>query len=162
VAVGRVLRPHGNAGELRVQAFNPDLPNLQPGGDVYLLAERRRIERVREDRGQVLVRLEGLGQRGDVEEMRGALLEVAEEDLMRDPDEHFVYELVGLEVVTDEGRSLGHVSEVLSTGANDVYVVKGPSGETLVPAISSVVQAVDVAAGRLFITNRTVQVDETA
>ena len=153
MAVGRVLRPHGNAGELRVQAFNPELPNLQSGGDVYVLGARRRIERVREDRGQVLVRLEGLGRRGAVEEMRGALLEVAEEELVRDPDEHFVYELVGLEVVTEGGRSLGHVSEVLSTGANDVYVVKGPSGETLLPAISSVVEAVDVAGGRLFITN---------
>ncbi len=157
-----MLRPHGNAGELRVHAFNPELPNLQPGGDVYLLGERRRIERVREDRGQVLVGLEGLTRRGAVEEMRGALLEVAEEELLRDADEHFVYELVGLEVVTDGGRTLGRVSEVLSTGANDVYVVKGPSGEVLVPAIASVVQAIDVAGGRLFITNAAVQVDETA
>ena len=156
------MRPHGNAGELRVHAFNPELPNLQPGGDVYLLGERRRIERVREDRGQVLVGLEGLTRRGAVEEMRGALLEVAEEELLRDADEHFVYELVGLEVVTDGGRTLGRVSEVLSTGANDVYVVKGPSGEVLVPAIASVVQAIDVAGGRLFITNAAVQVDETA
>lgn len=157
-----MLRPHGNAGELRVHAFNPELPNLQPGGDVYLLGERRRIERVREDRGQVLVGLEGLTRRGAVEEMRGALLEVAEEELLRNADEHFVYELVGLEVVTDGGRTLGRVSEVLSTGANDVYVVKGPSGEVLVPAIASVVQAIDVAGGRLFITNAAVQVDETA
>ncbi len=157
-----MLRPHGNAGELRVHAFNPELPNLQPGGDVYLLGERRRIERVREDRGQVLIGLEGLTRRGAVEEMRGALLEVAEEELLRDADEHFVYELVGLEVVTDGGRTLGRVSEVLSTGANDVYVVKGPSGEVLVPAIASVVQAIDVAGGRLFITNAAVQVDETA
>ena len=157
-----MLRPHGNAGELRVHAFNPELPNLQPGGDVYLLGERRRIERVREDRGQVLIGLEGLTRRGAVEEMRGALLEVAEEELLRGADEHFVYELVGLEVVTDGGRTLGRVSEVLSTGANDVYVVKGPSGEVLVPAIASVVQAIDVAGGRLFITNAAVQVDETA
>ncbi len=157
-----MLRPHGNAGELRVHPFNPELPNLQPGGDVYLLGERRRIERVREDRGQVLVGLEGLTRRGAVEEMRGALLEVAEEELLRGADEHFVYELVGLEVVTDGGRTLGRVSEVLSTGANDVYVVKGPSGEVLVPAIASVVQAIDVAGGRMFITNAAVQVDETA
>ena len=157
-----MLRPHGNAGELRVHPFNPELPNLQPGGDVYLLGERRRIERVREDRGQVLVGLEGLTRRGAVEEMRGALLEVAEEELLRGADEHFVYELVGLEVVTDGGRTLGRVSEVLSTGANDVYVVKGPSGEVLVPAIASVVQAIDVAGGRMSITNAAVQVDETA
>ena len=103
----------------------------------------------------------GWQRRSDVEDTRGALLEVAEGDLVREPDAHLVYEIVGLEVVTEEGRSLGKVSEVLSTGANDVYVVKGPSGETLIPAIASVVQAIDVAGGMLRITNQPGLVDET-
>ena len=141
--------------------FNPEIPNLQPDGEVYLLGRLRRIERVRWDRGRVLLRLEGLERRSDVEDTRGALLEVAEGDLVREPDAHLVYEIVGLEVVTEEGRSLGKVSEVLSTGANDVYVVKGPSGETLIPAIASVVQAIDVAGGMLRITNQPGLVDET-
>ena len=141
--------------------FNPDIPNLQPDGEVYLLGRLRRIERVRWDRDRVLLRLEGLERRSDVEDTRGALLEVAEGDLVREPDAHLVYEIVGLEVVTEEGRSLGKVSEVLSTGANDVYVVKGPSGETLIPAIASVVQAIDVAGGMLRITNQPGLVDET-
>ncbi len=151
--MGRVLRPHGNAGELRVAPFNPEIPNLQPDGEVYLLGRPYRIERVRWDKGQVLVRLEGLGRRSDVDVARGALLEVAEADLVREADAHLVYEIIGLEVVTGEGRSLGRVSEVLSTGANDVYVVEGPSGETLIPAISSVVEEIDVAGGLLHITN---------
>lgn len=157
-----MLRPHGNAGELRVQPFNPDLPNLRAGGEVHLLGTRRRIERVRRDRGQALVRLEGLSRRGDVEDARGALLEVPEGELALEPDAHLVYEIVGLEVVTEDGRSLGRVSEVLSTGANDVYVVDGPSGETLVPAIASVVQAIDVAGGTLRITDSGENGDETA
>ena len=156
-----MLRPHGNTGELRVTPFNPDIPNLQPDGEVYLLGRRRRIERVRWDRDRILLRLEGLESRGDVDDTRGALLEVPEGDLVRDPDAHLVYEIVGLEVVTEEGRSLGKVSEVLSTGANDVYVVKGPSGETLIPAIASVVQAIDVAGGMLHITIQPGLVDET-
>ncbi len=141
--------------------FNPDIPNLQPDGEVYLLGRLRRIERVRWDRDRILLRLEGLARRSDVEDTRGALLEVAEGDLVREPDAHLVYEIVGLEVVTEEGRSLGKVSEVLSTGANDVYVVKGPSGETLIPAIASVVQVIDVAGGMLRITNQPGLVDET-
>ena len=157
-----MLRPHGNTGELRVAPFNADLPNLQPDGEVYLLGKRRRIERVRWDRGRVLLRLEGLERRGDVEDVRGALLEVAEGELVRHPDTHLVYEIVGLEVVREDGRSLGEVSEVLSTGANDVYVVKGPAGETLVPAIASVVQAIDVAGGVVRITNELSLGDETA
>ena len=160
--MGRVLRPHGNTGELRVAPFNPNLPNLQVEGEVYLLGQRRRIERVRWDRGRVLVRLEGLGRRQDVEDTRGALLEVAEDDLMLEEGSWLVSEIVGLEVVTEEGRSLGRISEVLSTGANDVYVVNGPSGETLVPAISSVVEGVDVAGGVLRITNELQLGDESS
>ncbi len=159
--MGRVLRPHGNSGELRVHPFNPALPNLQPGGDVHLLGQRRRIERVRQDRGQVLVRLQGLARREQVEEARGALLEVAEEDLVREEGAYLVSEIVGLEVVQEDGTRLGRVSEVLGTGANDVYVVKGPDGETLVPAIASVVQAVDVAGGTLRITNTPTSDNET-
>ncbi len=162
VAVGRVLRPHGNTGELRVAPFNPEIPNLQPDGEVWLLGRQRRIERVRWDRGRVLLRLEGLGRRSDVDDARGALLEVAEEDLMLEADAYLVSDIVGLEVVREDGKRLGEVSEVLSTGANDVYVVQGPSGETLVPAIASVVEAVDVANGVLRITNELALGDESS
>lgn len=157
-----MLRPHGNTGELRVAPFNPDLPNLQPEGEVYLQGQRRRIERVRWDRGRVLLKLEGLERRSQVEDARGELLEVAEDELLLQADAYLVSDIVGLEVMTAEGRSLGQVSEVLSTGANDVYVVQGPSGETLIPAITSVVEAVDVAAGVLFITNELAFGDESS
>lgn len=157
-----MLRPHGNTGELRIAPFNPDLPNLQPEGEVYLQGRRRRIERVRWDRGRVLLKLAGLERRSQVEDARGELLEVAEDELLLQADAYLVSDIVGLEVMTAEGRSLGRVSEVLSTGANDVYVVQGPSGETLLPAITSVVEAVDVAAGVLFITNELAFGDESS
>ena len=108
------------------------------------------------------MRLEGLGRRSDVDDARGALLEVADADLVREPDAHLVYEIVGLEVVTEDGKSLGRVSEVLSTGANDVYVVDGPSGETLIPAIASVVEEIDVAGGVLRITDALSLRDESS
>ena len=87
---------------------------------------------------------------------------MAEADLVREPDAHLVYEIVGLEVVTEDGKSLGRVSEVLSTGANDVYVVDGPSGETLLPAIASVVEEIDVAGGVLRITDALSLSDESS
>ncbi len=87
---------------------------------------------------------------------------MAEADLVREPDAHLVYEIVGLEVVTEDGKSLGRVSEVLSTGANDVYVVDGPSGETLIPAIASVVEEIDVAGGVLRITDTLSLRDESS
>lgn len=151
MAVARVLRPHGSCGELRVAPFNPALPNLRRGRDLYLLGERRRVERARPDRGQAIVRLAGLERREQAEAARGTLLEAPEAELAREPGAWFVHEIVGLEAVTEDGRALGRVREVLETGANDVYVADGPDGETLIPAIAAVVLAVDVAGGRLLV-----------
>ncbi|MEX0783613.1 MAG: PRC-barrel domain-containing protein, partial [Dehalococcoidia bacterium] len=56
-------------------------------------------------------------------------------------------ELIGLRVVTVEGRELGVLKDVLQPGANDVYVVEGPEGELLLPAIGEVVVRIDVGEG---------------
>ena len=61
--------------------------------------------------------------------------------------EYFHFQLIGLRVVTVEGEALGEVSEIIETGSNDVYVVNGPAGQVLIPAIASVVQQVDLEQG---------------
>lgn len=66
-------------------------------------------------------------------------------------DEYFWYQIVGLKVYTVDGRELGEVVDILPTGANDVYVVHGPSGEVLVPAIEDVVETVDLAEGKIIV-----------
>jgi len=68
-----------------------------------------------------------------------------------DEGEYYLFQLVGLTAVTEEGRELGRVKEVLQTGANDVYVVDTPRGELLLPAIQDVVKDVELAAGRLVV-----------
>jgi 16S rRNA processing protein RimM len=146
-AVGRVLRPHALKGELRVSAFSPTARNLQRGRPVYLAGVRRIVERARLDRDAWILQLAGLTSRNDAEAFRGELLETADNDVLRDDDEsYFVHELIGLRVVTDKGRELGRLTEVLDTGANDVYVVGEGRDEVLVPAIGEVVVSIDVPA----------------
>lgn len=151
--MAEVLRPHGLRGELRVHAFAAGAPNLQRGSRVYAGDRQLTITASREDRGAWLLTFSGVTDRQAAEALRGALLEAPDDAIRRDdPESYFLYELIGLEVVTPEGRSLGRVTEVLQPGANDVYVVDGPAGEVLVPAIADVVQQVDLAAGRIIIT----------
>jgi 16S rRNA processing protein RimM len=70
----------------------------------------------------------------------------------RPEGEYWPFQLVGSEVVTEDGRSLGTVSEVIPNPANDLWVaVDDDGGETLVPAISDVVVDVDVAAKRIVV-----------
>ena len=152
-AVGRVLRPHALKGELRVTAFSPSARNLQRGRPVYLGGVRRIVMRARPDQEAWILALEGISDRAQVEPLRGELLEAPDAEVLREDDESFfVHELIGLRVVTEDGRDLGVLSEVMQPGGNDVYVVKTERGELLVPAIAEVVKAVSVREGRVVIT----------
>ena len=82
----------------------------------------------------------------------GELLYIHRDSATRLPrGHHYEHEVVGLRVETAEGRVLGEVAEILRTGANDVYVVRGDLGEVLIPAIRHVVKRVDVPGGRILV-----------
>ena len=61
--------------------------------------------------------------------------------------EYFHFQLLGIKVLTEEGEELGRISDILETGSNDVYVVNGPTGEVLVPALADVIVKVDLDQG---------------
>jgi 16S rRNA processing protein RimM len=149
-----VLRPHGVRGELRVAPFDPEAPNLQPGCTVWAGEQRYTVRASRPaGAGAWLLALQGVRTRDEAEALRGALLEVPDAELRRSSeDAYFVFELVGLRVVTDEGTTIGVIEDVLATGANDVYVVRSGDAEVLVPAIADVVRAIDLEAGEVRIT----------
>ena len=143
-------------------AYSPTARNLQRGRPVYLAGVRRNIEQARAEQDQWVLKLSGIGNRNDVEPLRGELIEAADNDVLRDDDEsYFVHELIGLRVVTDSGAELGNVTDVLQSGAADVYVVKGEHGEVLVPAIAEVIDAIDVSGGQISITPLPGMLDES-
>jgi 16S rRNA processing protein RimM len=66
-------------------------------------------------------------------------------------DENYVHDLIGLRVESAEGEALGEITEILFTPANDVYVVAGPNGELLLPALRDVVLRVDLEGGVMLV-----------
>ena len=76
---------------------------------------------------------------------------MTEDDLMPlPPGQYYIHQIVGLEVIDEQGKNLGRIVDVLQTGSNDVYVVKTPEGkELLLAAIESVIREIDIAAGRM-------------
>lgn len=101
---------------------------------------------------QAIVEVEEISTLEMAESIRGDLVYVPITDAARLPSgEHFWHEIVGLRVETADGRELGRVIEILRTGANDVYLTRGPAGEVLVPAIADVVEVVDVASGKIVV-----------
>lgn len=106
--------------------------------------------RARKDREAWILKLEGLDDRTEVESMRGELLETPDREVLRDDDEsYFVHELIGLRVLTDAGAELGNITDVLQSGAADVYVVRAAVGETLLPAIGEVIERIDLVSGTM-------------
>ena len=68
----------------------------------------------------------------------------------RDQGTYFHWQILGLTVVTDQDEVLGQVTEILTTGANDVYVVRGDR-EILLPATDEVVRRIDPAGGKIIV-----------
>lgn len=155
LAIGRVARPHGVNGEVRVELLT-DLPERFKWLDVVYVGETNprpiAVETVRFHQGVVLLKLAGYPTRTEAELLRGELLQVPQsEAIPLEEGEYFLYQLVGLDVYTEKGTHLGRLSEVLETGANNVFVVDGPKGQYLLPDIPDVIKNVDIENGRLVI-----------
>jgi 16S rRNA processing protein RimM len=153
LAVGRIVRPWGVRGELKVKILTEDPARFERLETVYvgLRFVPYRLERARLHHGAVLLKLAGCDDRNAAEALRGLLVQIAMEDaLPLEEGDYWFHQILGLEVWTSEGDLLGVVQEVLETGANDVYVVRGRGGrERLIPALKSVVLDIDLASGRM-------------
>jgi 16S rRNA processing protein RimM len=152
VAVGRVTRVHGVHGEVSVLPLSEVEGRFEPGS-VLSLGDGRRltIERVRTNRGRLLVFFREIPDRTAAEALPGEYLLVEASEVPAAPEGAFwPHQLVGSEVVTDAGRSLGTLVEVIANPANDLWVARSEDGaEVLIPALRDVVVHVDLDARRV-------------
>jgi 16S rRNA processing protein RimM len=155
VALARVAKAHGIRGELRLKLFNPDSAVLErrppvrlvmPDGEVRaaLLASARAVP------GGLLVRLKGVSDRDGAEALRGALVEVARDELdPLDDGEFYFTDLEGC-IVVHAGREVGRVSTVVSYPTCDALVVQREGGKPLeVPLLESFIGSIDIEGARI-------------
>lgn len=153
--IGRLAGPHGMQGGLKLISYAESLDVFTAGLPIRALGANGEeavyeVGEVRpQGRGAVLF-LAGVTHRSQAEALAGFDLFI---DKTKLPDlaEGLYYwaDLIGLEVVSVDGRFLGRLESIFETGSNDVYVVKGAGKEILVPALTSVVKAVDLTARRM-------------
>jgi 16S rRNA processing protein RimM len=150
VAVGKVVRPWGLRGDVKVESLTDFPDRFEPGETLWLDGVEREIEAVRWQKAALYLKLAGIDGTDEAEAWRDHLLEVPETDLHElEADEFYHHQLIGLRVHTEAGEELGTVREVLPTGSNAVLVVRGPRGEVLLPFIQDVVKRIDLAGGSL-------------
>lgn len=110
------------------------------------------VESVRYHGDGVLLKLATIDDRDAADELRNHWLQVPVEDAIPLAEgEYFLFQLIGLTVVTDTDEPLGEVADLLETGAHNIFVVNGPRGEILLPDIPDVVKTIDFDAGRVVV-----------
>lgn len=147
IYIGRLRRPHGLLGEISMDLL-PDLSvNLKPGMMLFIGEDHQNfcLDSFRIASKSIIVSLQGVDDRGIAERYRNHPVYVYGLPENIYPIGAFSQsEIIGMQVYSETGARLGQVSEILKTGANDVYVVKIDDGsELLIPAIKSVIIKID-------------------
>ena len=141
VVVGRIVGAWGLRGEVKVQSHTDNPERLSAGSRVYLSKRPAMIERSAGAKAGLRLKLDLAGDRTQAEELRGLLLTVPRTEVAPLPDgSYYHFQIIDMDVVSADGEPMGKVAEILTTGSNDVYVIRASgSKDILVPAISGVV-----------------------
>ncbi|QLQ11794.1 MAG: ribosome maturation factor RimM [Nocardioidaceae bacterium] len=173
VVVGRIGKAHGIKGELSVEP-RTDEPDRRFQLGVCLEATRPNgtgtrtltVSSLRWHQQRLLIGFEEIPDRTAAEEARGLLLstQIDPTDSPDDPEEYYDHQLIGLAAHTTDGREIGEVTDVIHTSGQDLLAIRTGSAtsgatenmdrEVLVPFVTALVPAVDLAAGRLEIADR--------
>lgn len=156
LAIGVVRRPHGVRGKICVTPL-AEYPRVFLALEEILLGEAPerarpyRVVRVQLAKGSVLLELEGVTLDGAVQAV-DSLLWVRREQLPPlEQDEYYWQDLLGMEVVSIQGQTLGHVEGLIETGDSQVLVCRGGDRELLIPFVYGIIQEVDQEGGRVLV-----------
>lgn len=157
VTVGRVTKAQGMKGEVRVSLSEDSVDAFARHGALTAVREgvsprRLSLESVRTHGRTVVAKFAEVSDRASAESLTGWDLQVPEEAMPSLAEgEFYIFQLEGLEVVTDAGECLGTLVEVLDLPAHDVYLVRRGDREVMLPATEEVVREVDLENGRMVV-----------
>jgi 16S rRNA processing protein RimM len=155
LAVGKLRRPHGVSGEMIMEVWTDFPERLKSGKKVFVGEDHTiyEIDQVRSADKNILIRFKGHNNSQDVDQLRNNLVFIRTDSLPALPEgEYYFHQLIGLNVVNENNQPVGVLSEIMETGANDVYVIISPAGEEiLLPAIDEVIRKVDLGQGKMIV-----------
>lgn len=151
---GKIVTIHGIKGEVKIMPYT-DTPELLAEFDRLFMGKNYNEIVIRHSRvfkNMVIAKIEGVDTPEDAAKLRNKILFMHRDDLELDEDTYFIQDLIGVEVRdADSGFVYGIISDVMQTGANDVYAVKGADREYLIPAIADVVISTDIDSNIMLI-----------
>jgi 16S rRNA processing protein RimM len=158
--VGKLVNTHGIRGEVRVISTTDFADErYKVGNSLFLFMDNKKepielkVASHRNHKNFDLLTFEGYHNVNQVEGFKGGILKIPESQLTPlDDNEFYFHEIIGCEVFTISGEEIGKIKEILTPGANDVWVIKGKSGkEILIPYIEQVVKQIDITNKKILI-----------
>ena len=155
LSIGVIVAPHGVRGELRMQIWTQFPEHIQELRSIFLGDEDRprRLRDARIQKGLAVLSIHGVTSREAADELRGTIVRIAREQATPlDEGDYYHFELIGLDVFSEDGTRIGTLEEIIETGANDVYVVRDEERkEHLFPALSEVVPEINLDEHRMIV-----------
>lgn len=154
--VGQIVNTYGIKGFVKVVPL-VDNNNQFKDFKVLYIQEKKKlkelyVEEVKFSKNLVLLKFKGIDTIEQAEELRNIYLQAKRSDIKLEKGAHFIVDLIGLEVHTEDGKLLGKLKEVLQPGANDVYIVEDESKkEILLPAIPDVIKKIDIEGNKMIV-----------
>ena len=152
--IGVITEPHGVQGEVKVYPTTDDVLHLKKVKEIYLQTKEGwqtlHLKGMKQQNNRIILRFAEFTDRNAVEGLRKLELYVDRAHAVPlEENEYYISDLIGLAVFEDDVQ-IGEVTDVIETGANDVYQIKRTDGtELLLPAIKQCVRKVDVEGGRM-------------
>jgi len=156
IAIGKVLKTQGNRGAVRVLPLTDFPGRYEQLKDVYLSVKGVRqvmhIEEAVRRQKFIAVKFKEISDMNAAEGIRGGILEVTRDQLVKLPEgSYYIFDIIGLSVYGSGGEQFGKITEVLQTGANDVYIVETGGKPLLIPALKQVVKEIDLPGRRMVV-----------
>ncbi|MDO9516241.1 MAG: ribosome maturation factor RimM [Syntrophales bacterium] len=152
--IGKIVKLSGLKGRLKVLSYCDPAQGLEDLASVFVgedieHAVLLNVRYLRVKGGSFSLELEGIEGLEAAGELVGQSVFIPRDRL---PDGEYYWEdIIGLDIVTEEGRRLGRITAILPTGSNDVYICNDGEGETLIPAFDDVVQEIDIEKGLMVV-----------
>lgn len=148
---GEIVNTHGIAGEVKLLPWSDTPEALLEYAVFYVGGRALEVASARVHKGCVLVKFRGVDDVDAAMGLKGKRVQVARRDIRLEPGRFLLADLIGLSVEDEEGRPVGTLREVLSPSAQNLYVVEGPGGTHMIPAVPEFVKQVDLEGGRVVV-----------
>lgn len=150
--IGQIINTHGVKGELKVYPLTDDIRRFRKLKTVYIDGVEKNVVWCKLQTDKVILKIEGIESLDDAMRYKTKYLQVKREEAVKLPEgRYFVVDIIGCKVMDENGIELGSVSEVIFTGSNDVYWVKGKK-DLLIPVLDHIIKNIDVEKKEIIIS----------